>query len=113
LIPSDYYTGISLEEALKQNKPIVACFYVDWCKACRKFMPMFDSLRKEYNSKYNFAIVKSDDPVNEKLVKEFNISFYPSVFLINKKNKKILLKPENYMDRNKMTGILNDFVGSK
>ena len=29
--PSDYKVGISYEQALESDKPMLALFYVDWC----------------------------------------------------------------------------------
>ncbi|HBH18108.1 MAG TPA: hypothetical protein DDX14_04075 [Cyanobacteria bacterium UBA9579] len=86
LLPSDYDTGISWSEAVKLNKPIVVNFYVDWCGYCKRFAPTLENLRKEYKSKYSFVLVNAEDPANQKLVKEYNISGFPSLYLVNPKN---------------------------
>ncbi|MDD3013986.1 MAG: thioredoxin domain-containing protein [Candidatus Gastranaerophilales bacterium] len=81
LLPSDYSTGITYNQAVKMKKPIVINFYVDWCHYCREFAPSLDSLRRQYGSKMNFVYVNVEKPDGDKLVKEFPISGYPSLYL--------------------------------
>ena len=109
--PSDYHTGITWEEAEKSNKPMVVNFYVDWCNYCRKFAPNFDKLRKEYEGKYNFVIIKTDDVQNEKIVKKYNIHSFPSVFLINKKkDKNVFIDQQKYFNMQEMKKELDTFL---
>ena len=86
LNPSDYDTGITWAQAVKLKKPIVANFYVNWCHYCQRFAPTLDNLRREYKSKYTFVLIKADNPQNQKLVDDFGISGYPSLYLVNPKN---------------------------
>jgi|GEM_PF-1877023 len=110
-LPSDYNTGISWEEAEKINKPIAVLFYVDWCNYCRKFAPVFDDYRKKYSSEYNFVIVKSDAPENEKIVKQYYIPGYPTVYLVEKKkNRKNIIDPQKYFNNEEFTQELKDFL---
>ncbi|OGI00356.1 MAG: hypothetical protein A2Y25_09480 [Candidatus Melainabacteria bacterium GWF2_37_15] len=110
-LPSDYHTGLTWEEAEKSNKPMVVNFYVDWCNYCRKFAPVFDKLRKEYEGKYNFVIVKTDDLKNEKIVKKHNIHSFPSVFLINKKkDKEVFINQQKYFNMQEMKQELDTFL---
>ena len=51
--PSDYKVGISYEQALESNKPMVALFYVDWCGYCLRFMPKFKALSLLYGTRFN------------------------------------------------------------
>lgn len=110
-LPSDYHTGISWQEAQKSDKPIIVNFYVDWCHYCKKFAPVFDKLRKEYKDKFSFVIIKSDDPKNASLAREFNIYSYPSVYLVDKNSdKKIFLNQQNYHNLEKMQEELNNYI---
>ncbi len=109
-VPSDYHTGLSWEEAQKSDKPMVVNFYVDWCGACRRFAPNFDKLRKEFEEKYNFVIVRTDDPQNTKIIRQFSIYSYPSVFIIDKKNdQKIFVDQKKYSKLDEMREVLNTF----
>lgn len=97
LVPSDYTTGITWEQAQKINKPIVVNFYVDWCHFCQGFAPILDKLRQQYSTKYSFVFINCEAPQNEALVKKFKIESYPSLFLFDKKkNKKIKINNEKY-----------------
>ena len=55
--PSEYKIGISYDEAVKSDKPMLAVFYVDWCGYCLRFMPKFRILNTLYKNKYNFVII--------------------------------------------------------
>lgn len=83
LLPSDYSTNLTLKEAVKLKKPIAVNFYVDWCHYCQKFAPTLESLRKQYKSNYSFVMVKVDDKKNAKLAKDFSITSFPSLYLVN------------------------------
>lgn len=95
LVPSDYDTGISWDKAVKLKKPMVVNFYVDWCGYCKRFAPVLEGLRKSYSSQYTFVLVKADDPANKNIVKKFDISGYPSLYLVNPKNNKKVFVDQN------------------
>lgn len=110
-IPSDFHTGITWEDAQKNEKPIVVNFYVDWCNACRRFAPIFDSLRTQYGSEYNFVIVKTDSPINEPVVRQFYIPAYPTVYLVDKENnRKLLVEHEKYFNDEALKKELENFI---
>lgn len=81
--PSDYDLGVTYEEAMKQDKPILAVFYVDWCTYCKKFMPRLDKVRNINKSDLNVILLNAEDPKNEKLMKEYRIAAYPYVYIID------------------------------
>ena len=85
MVPSDYDLGVTYEQVKNQDKPIVAVFYVDWCTYCKKFMPRFDKVRNINKDKFNFVMINVENPDNEMLVKEYRISGYPSVYIIDPK----------------------------
>ena len=79
-------TGIvSLGEALKSNKPVVAMFYVDWCTYCRRFMPVFGIFAEMYKDKFSFATINCEDPANKEILQNYSIWGYPTIFIIDKK----------------------------
>lgn len=97
--PSDFHTGISWEEARQNEKSTIINFYVDWCSACKKFAPVFDNYRKQLKSEYNFVTIKADCPLNRKIVNNFDIPGYPTVYFIDKKqDKKQMVDFKNYFD---------------
>ncbi|OGI17762.1 MAG: hypothetical protein A2287_09050 [Candidatus Melainabacteria bacterium RIFOXYA12_FULL_32_12] len=111
LTPSDYNTGISWDEAIKMDKPIVVNFYVDWCGYCKRFAPILENLRKEYQSKYSFVLINADDAKNKKLVKDFNISGYPSLYLVNPKNdNRVFVNQSLYSNAELLKKELNRYI---
>ena len=68
------------------EKPMLVMFYVDWCGYCRRYMPIFGELAKEYADKYTFALVNCDEPENKTFYKEMGVMGFPTLFIIDKKN---------------------------
>lgn len=85
LKPSDYDNGVTFEQASQEDKPIIGVFYVDWCTYCKKFMPKLDTVRNMNKGQYNVVLFNSEDPKNEKMVNEYKISGYPTVYIIDPK----------------------------
>ncbi len=67
------------------EKPAAVLFYVDWCTYCRRFMPVFGEISKTYKDKYTFSVVNCDYPENRKMVEDFHIMGFPTVYIIDKK----------------------------
>ncbi len=102
-VPSDYHVGVSYEDAVKDGKPIVGLFYVDWCGYCLKFMPKFSTLSKVYKNKYNFVMFNAEAPENANLVQDVALTGYPTVYIIDPKyNNRFLLNNAIYMDMAKI-----------
>lgn len=83
LKPSDYNIGITYESAMKDKKPFVALFYADWCTYCKRFMPKYKILSEVYKSKYNFVMINVEEPKYEKVVKDYAISGFPTIYIID------------------------------
>lgn len=83
--PSDYDLGMTYEKASTEDKPMIAVFYVDWCTYCKKFMPRLDTVRSINKNEYNVVLINVEDPKNEKLAREYKISGYPTVYIIDPK----------------------------
>lgn len=81
--PSDYSVGMTYELAMKDNKPMVALFYTDWCTYCKRFMPKYKLLSEVYGDKYNFVMINVENPVYEKVVRDYVISGFPTIYIID------------------------------
>ncbi len=101
--PSDYHIGISYDEALKSEKPMLAVFYVDWCGYCLKFMPKFSLLSKIYGNKYNFVMINVErSKENRKLAENIGIGGFPTVYILDPKyDNRVLLANSIYQDLGK------------
>ncbi len=83
--PSDYDLGVTMEQASKEDKPIIAVFYVDWCTYCKKFMPRLDKVRNINKDEFNVVLINVEDPDNEKISREYKIGAFPTVYIIDPK----------------------------
>ena len=109
--PSDYKVGVSYDEAMKGDKPVVALFYVDWCGYCMKFMPRFKTLESLYKNKYNFVMIKAEDSSRRDLVADVALSGYPTVYIIDPKYaNRFLLNNGIYMDLPKFRTELDRYL---
>ena len=77
-------TGIVQYQDAQFKKPSAIMFYVDWCTFCRRFMPIFGEAAKNYGDKFEFIVVNCEKPENKKIVEQFNIGGYPSLFIVDK-----------------------------
>lgn len=83
LKPADYDTGVTYEQAVATKKPIIALFYANWCTYCIKFMPKYKALTDIYKNKYTFVMINIEDPKYKKLVNDYAISSFPTVYIID------------------------------
>lgn len=90
-ISEKYDKGQSFEKAQKTGKPMVVWFYVDWCGYCKRFAPVFAKVIKTKEFKDNFAaaFVNCEDPNNQKLMEEYRIEAYPTVFVVKPDGAKV------------------------
>lgn len=83
--PSDYDLGMTMEQASKEDKPVLTVFYVDWCTYCKRFMPKLDKVRNINKDQANVVLINAEDPTNEKIVQEYKIAAFPTVYIIDPK----------------------------
>ena len=112
--PSEYKFGIPYEKAVKDTKkPMIVLFYADWCGFCIRFMPIYEELYKNHKDHFNFTKVNVEDNKYIDAVKKYEISAFPTVFMVNtKKDTHEHLKNENFGDMNKLNELLDDFYAS-
>ena len=87
-LPSEYNTGVSYEKAMKDNKLVIVDFYADWCPHCQRLAPIYDEVSKEFKGKVNFVTINSEDAKNQKLMEEYQIQYFPTVYVVNPKTNK-------------------------
>jgi len=98
---------LSWDEAIKKDKPIAIEFYADWCGACRRFKPMLSKLIEQYGDRYNFVLINGDHPENATLMRQFQIQAYPSLYLVDYKQKR--QKQINYYKLNDENALKKEF----
>ena len=97
--PSDYKVGITYDQALESDKPMLALFYVDWCGYCLRFMPKFKVLSMMYMGRYNFVMLNVEDPANKELVDDVALTGFPTVYIMDPKyDNRILINNAIYQN---------------
>ena len=101
--PSEYKIGITYDEAIKSDKPMLIVFYADWCGYCLKFMPKFKILSNIYKDKYNFVMLNAEaTPENIKLTQNYGITGFPTVYISDPKyDNRVLMPNAFYQDLGK------------
>jgi putative thioredoxin len=66
--------------------PVFLDFYADWCAPCKTLMPILTKLAQEYQGKFIFAKVNSDE--QKELAAQFGIKSLPTVKIV--KNEKTI-----------------------
>lgn len=87
-LPSEYKTGISYEDAMNDDKLVIVDFYADWCPHCQRLAPVYDAVSKKFKGKVNFVTINSEEEANRSLMTEYDIQYFPTVYVINPKTKK-------------------------
>ncbi len=102
LKPSEYNLGTTYEYAIKDKKPFIALFYADWCTYCIRFMPKYKILNEIYKDKYNFVMINIDNPRYEKVVKNYDLGGFPTMYIIDPSiDNRILISNTLYDDLTK------------
>lgn len=112
-ISKKYAKDYTLEKAKESGKPVVAVFYADWCGYCKKFAPTFAKIikKKQFKNNLSAAFVNCEAPENAKYVQEYNITGFPSVYMINFKTGEKVRVPNNTLfTQNAEKDLLKTFV---
>ena len=88
--------------AKEKGKPILAFFYVDWCRYCQKFAPTFDKLTKNGAIKKHFttAYINCEAEENRPIADKFGIRAFPTVFVIRPDDSKKMIDNGLLFDEN-------------
>lgn len=102
-VPSDYKIGVTYEDAIKSDKPMIALFYVDWCGYCLRFMPKYKTIESIYKNKYNLVMINAENPDMKKIVDDAAITGYPTMYILDPKyDNKIHITNSIYGDLKKL-----------
>ena len=76
-------------KALEENKDklIIADFWAPWCGPCRMLAPTLEQLAKDYAGKVRIVKVNVDEPANQPLAMQFQVSSIPTIAFIQWDNQ--------------------------
>lgn len=58
-------------------------FYTVWCKPCKRFEPIFESVASRMRGRADFRRVDAEDPKNKSLVQKYGVSMFPTLLYID------------------------------
>ncbi|MCA9799495.1 MAG: conjugal transfer protein TraF [Cyanobacteria bacterium HKST-UBA04] len=98
-LPSVYDPGITLNQAIKKtpDKPILLEVYVDWCGYCQKATPILNTVSKTYGDRLTFVMMNAERTDNSKILNQFRVRGYPSVYFIDTNHRLLYKIPNHYV----------------
>ncbi len=76
--------GIARERGAGESaKPTVINFYAAWAAPCKKLDDVMSKYKQEHAKELNFMKVDVDDPKNDQLVDQYEVSPVPTVVFLN------------------------------
>lgn len=67
-----------------QAMPAVLDFYASWCEPCKQLQPLVDKAKAQYGDKVSFMSINVDDPSNQQILDQYEVSPIPTIIFINK-----------------------------
>jgi len=67
-------------QAFAQGKPTVLYIYGQYCGACKRFEPTFDSMSSKYSNKFTF---EKEDYDSSRRARELHVTETPSVYILD------------------------------
>jgi len=68
--------------ANNKDKLVIADFWAPWCGPCRMLAPTLEKIAEDYESKVQVVKVNVDEPENQQLAMQFQVSSIPAVAFI-------------------------------
>lgn len=69
-------TKEDLDSKKEENSKMIVDFWAEWCGACERMKPIFDSLAEDYQEEILFGSV--DVGENREIAKEYDVSSIPT-----------------------------------
>lgn len=69
------------DEVLTSNLPVLVDFWAPWCGPCQMMAPVLESLAKKFDGKLKVVKVDTEQPDNQQLAIQYQISSIPNLKL--------------------------------
>jgi thiol-disulfide isomerase/thioredoxin len=76
--------SVPKEAQVEEKLPVWLLFRSTTCIPCVEMQQTMDALKPEFAGKVGFVPIDVNDPVNEKLLQQYEIRYIPTTFLIDK-----------------------------
>ena len=75
-------TKENFEDIVKNNKIVVVDFWAPWCGPCRMIAPVLEQIAKDFEDKVLIVKVNVDEPQNQMLAMQYQVSSIPHIEFI-------------------------------
>jgi thioredoxin 1 len=96
----------SFQKLINSEKPVLIDFSAEWCGPCKVMAPILEQVKREIRDKA--TVVKIDVDRNQSVAQSLNITGVPTLMIY--KRGKQLWRKSGVLDKNRLIGILNQFV---
>jgi thioredoxin 1 len=96
----------SFQKLINSEKPVLIDFSAEWCGPCKVMAPILEQVKREIGDKA--TVVKIDVDRNQSVAQSLNITGVPTLMIY--KRGKQLWRQSGVLDKNRLIGILNQFV---
>jgi thioredoxin 1 len=96
----------SFQKLIQSEKPVLIDFSAEWCGPCKAMAPILEQVKKEIGDKA--TVVKIDIDRNRNVAQSLNITGVPTLMIY--KRGKQLWRQSGVLDKNRLIGILNQFI---
>lgn len=73
-----------LQQAKKENLPVVLDFYADWCPPCKAMNPVMHQMEQKYSGKVVFIPVNVDRDEARTLSRQYQIRSIPTLVFLKR-----------------------------
>ncbi len=96
----------SFQKLINSEKPVLIDFSAEWCGPCKVMAPILEQVKKEIGDKA--TVIKIDVDRNQSVAQSLNITGVPTLMIY--KRGKQLWRQSGVLDKNRLIGILNQFL---
>lgn len=96
----------SFQKLINSEKPVLIDFSAEWCGPCKVMAPILEQVKREIGDKA--TVVKIDVDRNQSVAQSLKITGVPTLIIY--KRGKQLWRQSGVLDKNRLIGILNQFV---
>lgn len=93
-----------LRGAGDEPRPTVIDFYAKWCQPCRDMDKALEKAHQTYGEKINIMKVDIDDPKNDKIIEQYEVSPIPTVIFLNSEGE-VVTYTIGYAENNVTDGL--------